>query len=160
MRSSASPAHTERPGGLPSASARRSASTGSFSMAVTTRPRRSISSVSTPSPGPISNTRVPAGRAAASTIASRALRSTRKFCPSTLFGWKPCSMHHALTWLGLVRFITCLRGSNHLFYLQQFHNKSHSDEFAIINLSEIASSWVFINSNRNFIHSWKRMHNR
>jgi putative MATE family efflux protein len=69
----------------------------SFSMAVTRRPRRSISSVSTPSPGPISSTRAPGGSAAASTMASRALRSTRKFCPSTLFGWKPWSMHHALT---------------------------------------------------------------
>ena len=40
----------------------------------------------------------------ASTMASRALRSMRKFCPIVLFGWKPLSMHQAFTWLGLVKF--------------------------------------------------------
>ena len=104
MKSSASPFRTESAGGEPSAPASLSASTGSFSMAVTEWPRMSSPSVSTPSPGPISRTFVGSASPAASRMSSRALRSIRKFCPSVRFGWKPFSMHHALTWLGLVRF--------------------------------------------------------
>ena len=33
----------------------------------------------------------------ASTIATSAFLSMRKFWPSTLFGWNSCSMHHAFT---------------------------------------------------------------